>query len=97
MPFENLIKEAIYFYVHYITSAPRTSKEKTYGKFQYRKIIKKRKKSKYWLCQNMNITNRNLNRIIKGETFSISFKYLEALCQYLEYSIDELIDIKKDA
>lgn len=65
--------------------------------FNIEKLLKKKKKSKYWLCQNMNITNRNLNRIIKGETSSISFKYLEALCQYLECSIDELIDIKKDA
>ena len=36
-----------------------------------------KKKSKYWLCQKMNITSRNLNRIIRGETCSISFKYIE--------------------
>ena len=47
--------------------------------FNIEKLLKKRKKSKYWLCQNMNITNRNLNRIINGETSSISFKYLEDL------------------
>ncbi len=61
--------------------------------FNIEKLLKKRKKSKYWLCQNMNITNRNLNRIINGETSSISFKYLEDLCKYLECDISELISI----
>ena len=54
--------------------------------FNIEKLLKKRKKSKYWLCQQMNITNRNLNRIINGETSSISFKYLEC-------DISELISI----
>ena len=61
--------------------------------FNIEKLLKKRKKSKYWLCQNMNITNRNLNRIINSETSSISFKYLEDLCKYLECDISELISI----
>ena len=61
--------------------------------FNIEKLLKKRKKSKYWLCQNMNITNRNLNRIINGETSSISFKYLEDLWKYLECDISELISI----
>ena len=61
--------------------------------FNIEKLLKKRKKSKYWLCQNMNITNRNLNRIINGETSPISFKYLEDLCKYLECDISELISI----
>ena len=65
-------------------------------KFNIEKLLKKNKKSKYWLCQKMNITNRNLNRIINGETTSISFKYIEELCEFLDCTIDELIDIEKD-
>ena len=64
--------------------------------FNIEELLKKNKKSKYWLCQKMNITNRNLNRIINGETTSISFKYIEELCNFLDCTIDELIDIKKD-
>ena len=45
----------------------------------------------------MNITTRNLNRVIHGETTSISFKYLEDLCTYLDCSLEELITIEKDA
>ena len=61
------------------------------------KLLKKRNKTKYWLCQNMNITYKNLNRIIYGETKSISFKYLEDFCKYLDCSVEDLIKIEKDA
>lgn len=61
--------------------------------FNIEELLKKKKKSKYWLCQNMNITTHNLNRVIRGETTSISFKYLEDLCKFLDCSLDELIDL----
>ena len=61
------------------------------------KLLKKRNKTKYWLCQNMNITYKNLNRIIYGETKSISFKYLEDFCKLLDCSIEDLIKIEKKA
>ncbi len=59
-------------------------------------LLKKNGKTKYWLCQKMNITSRNLNRIIRGETTSISFKYIEEFCALLNCTPSELITIKKD-
>ena len=59
-------------------------------------LLKKNGKTKYWLCQKMNITSRNLNRIIRGETTSISFKYIEEFCELLNCTPSELITIKKD-
>ena len=56
-------------------------------------LLKKNGKTKYWLCQRMNITSRNLNRIINGYTTSISFKYIEEFCKYLNCSPGELIEI----
>lgn len=53
-------------------------------------LLKKEGKSKYWLCLKMNITSRNLNRIIRGETTSISFKYIEEFCEYLNCTPNEL-------
>lgn len=44
----------------------------------------------------MNITSRNLNRIIHNETTSISFKYIQDFCQYLDCSIEELINRVED-
>lgn len=65
--------------------------------FNIEKLLKKKNKSKYWLCQNMNITTRNLNRVINGETSSISFKYLEELCKYLDCTLNDLIEFDKEA
>ena len=64
--------------------------------FNIEKLLKEKNKSKYWLCQKMDITNTNLNNVIRGYTSSISFKYLEDLCKYLECKPSELIDIDFD-
>lgn len=58
-------------------------------------LLKRENKSKYWLCQKMNMTSRNLNRIIRGETTSISFKYIEEFCLYLNCTPGELFSIVK--
>lgn len=65
-------------------------------KFNIENLLKKNGKSKYWLCKNMNITSRNLNRIIYGETTSISFKYLEDMCKFLNCELSDLISINQD-
>ena len=62
-------------------------------KLQIEERLKNINKTKYWLCQNMNITSRNLNRIIRGETKLISFKYIEQFCKLLEGTPSELIVI----
>ena len=59
-------------------------------------LLRKQGKSKYWLCQKMNITNKNLNQVIKGKTKSISFKYIEEFCKYLECTPTELISIEEE-
>lgn len=59
-------------------------------------LLNKQNRTKYWLCQKMNITSRNLNRIINGKTKSISFKYIEEFCYYLNCSPEQLITIVDD-
>ncbi len=44
----------------------------------------------------MNMTSRNLNRIINGYTTSISFKYIEEFCLLLNCTPGELITITED-
>ena len=65
-------------------------------KFNIENLLKKNGKSKYWLCKNLHITSRNLNRIIYGETTSISFKYLEDMCKFLDCELSDLISIEQD-
>ena len=62
-------------------------------KINIEELLKQNGKSKYWLCQKMNMTSRNLNRIIRGETTSISFKYIEEFCKHLNCQPGELIEI----
>ena len=59
-------------------------------------LLAKKNKTKYWLCQKMNMTSRNLNRVIRGETNSISFKYIEEFCEYLDCTPGELITVEKN-
>lgn len=56
-------------------------------------LLKKNGKTKHWLCQKMNMTSRNLNRIINGQTTSISFKYIEEFCYYLNCTPGDLITL----
>ena len=62
-------------------------------KINISELLKEKGKTKYWLCQQMNLTSRNLNRIIKGETTSISFRYIEEFCLNLDCTPGELITI----
>ena len=62
-------------------------------KVNIEELLKQNKRSKYWLCQRMNITSRNLNRIIRGETTSISFKYIEEICILLNCTPVDLLTL----
>ncbi|MDR0853952.1 MAG: helix-turn-helix transcriptional regulator [Clostridiales Family XIII bacterium] len=63
-------------------------------KFNIEELLAQNKRSKYWLCQQMSITSRNINRLIRGETTAISFKYIEDFCRLLNCSIEELITVE---
>lgn len=64
--------------------------------FNIEKLLKKNNRSKYWLCQQMNITSRNINRLINGKTTSISFKYIEQFCKLLNCTAGDLITVIDD-
>lgn len=66
-------------------------------KINIEELLKKNNRTKYWLCNKMNITSRNLNRIINSKTTSIFFKYIEKFCLYLNTNPGELFTyIKED-
>ncbi len=54
-------------------------------------LLQRQGKSKYWLRTQMNLTSSNLNRIIRNQTTSISFKYIEDFCKFLNCTPGELI------
>lgn len=65
-------------------------------RIEIEELLKKNGHTKYWLCQKMNMTSRNLNRIINGKTTAISFKYIEEFCKYLNCTPGDLITLEKN-
>ena len=65
-------------------------------KINVEKLLKEKGKSKSWLCDCMDISFYNLNKAIKSGKKSISYKYLEGFCKYLNCSFDELLTIVED-
>lgn len=63
-------------------------------KVNIEKLLKENNHSKYWLCNQMNITSHNLNQIIWGATKSISFKYIEQFCKYLNCTPGDLFTVE---
>lgn len=62
-------------------------------KVNIQELLKKNNRSKYWLCEQMDITMHNLNRVILGETKSISFRYIQDFCKYLNCTPAELFTL----
>ena len=60
------------------------------------KLLKEKGKSKEWLCNEMDISHFNLNKALKGDKKSISYKYLEGFCTALNCSFDELLTLIPD-
>ena len=65
-------------------------------KVNIEELLKKNNRTKYWLCNQMNITFYNLNQIILGSTKSISFRYMEEFCKYLNCTPSELFTIESN-
>ena len=59
-------------------------------------ILKKKGKSKYWLYKQLGISGQNANRLLYNETRSIRYSTIEALCQILECTPNDLFVIEPD-
>lgn len=60
-----------------------------------KELLKKNKKSKYWLVNEMESDYQTINAMINNETKGIKFKTIEKLCTLLECTPNDLIKIKK--
>ncbi len=65
-------------------------------KVNIEELLKKNNRSKYWLCNQMEITSHNLNRVIDGETSWITFKSIEDFCKCLNCTAEELVTLIPD-
>lgn len=59
-------------------------------------LLKKQKKTKYWLIKNMDSDYQTMNKIINNRTQSIHFNTLNKLCKILNCEVGEIISFKNE-
>ena len=53
-------------------------------------LLNKKGKTKYWLYKQLGMSYQNFSKMINNETKSIQYENIDALCQILECTPDEL-------
>ena len=61
-------------------------------KLRIKEILEEKGKTKYWLYIQLGLSYQNFNRIVNNETSSIKFDNLEALCDILECTPNDLFE-----
>lgn len=56
-------------------------------------LLEQKGKSKYWLYKQLGMSYQNFSRMIHNETKSIKYERIEALCQILECTPNELFEL----
>lgn len=61
---------------------------------QIKEMLKKNKKTKYWLVKNLEMGYQSVTDLMENKTKGIKFETLEKLCKVLECTPNDLIKIK---
>ena len=56
-------------------------------------LLEKQGKTKYWLYKQLGMSYQNFNRMINNETKSIQYENIEAMCQLLDCTPNDLLII----
>ena len=59
-------------------------------------LLEKKGKTKYWLYKQLGMSYQNFNKMVQNETKSIRYDNIEALCQLLECTPNELFRFTED-
>ncbi len=54
------------------------------------KLLEERGKTRYWLYKQLGMSYQNFNKMINNQTQSIRYENIEAMCQLLECTPNEL-------
>ena len=60
------------------------------------KLLEKQGKTKYWLYKQLGMSYQNFSRMINNETKSIQYENIEAMCQLLNCTPNDLLLITED-
>ena len=55
-------------------------------------LLEQKNKTKYWLYKQMGMSYQNFNKMINNQTKGIKFENLEALCEILECTPNDLFE-----
>lgn len=55
-------------------------------------ILKEKGKTKYWLYMQMGLSYQNLNNLVLNKTSGIKFENMQALCDILECTPNDLFE-----
>ena len=61
-------------------------------KLRVLEILNEKGKTKYWLYMQMGLSYQNLNNLIMNKTSGIKFENLQALCEILECTPNDLFE-----
>ena len=64
-------------------------------KNQVLKLLREKGKTNYWLYNQMGMSCQNFNRIANNETKGITYENLEAMCDILECTPNDILKIEK--
>ncbi len=59
-------------------------------------VLQQKDKTRYWLSQKTKINYQNLAKLCNGETKSISFDYIDKICNALECKPNDIFEITID-
>lgn len=59
-------------------------------KLRVLEILQEKNKTKYWLYKQMGMGYQNFNKMVNNETKGMKFENIEALCQILECTPNDL-------
>lgn len=60
------------------------------------KILEKKGRTKYWLYKQLGMSYQNFSRMVNNETKSVSYANIEAMCQILECTPNDLFEITEE-
>lgn len=53
-------------------------------------LLEKQNKTKYWLYKQLGMSYQNFNKMVNNETKSIRYENIEAICQLLECTPNDI-------
>ena len=56
------------------------------------RLLEEQGKTKYWLYKQMGMSYQNFNKMVNNQTSGIKFENLQALCDILECTPNDLFD-----